>query len=241
MKEKKNLTIEETFALAVQNQQKNNLQVAENLYKEILKTNPNHFQSNFLLGTLSAQTKKFDIAKQLLQKAIQIQPNYAEAHNNLASVIQKLGEPQKAVDFFKKAIQIQPNHISAHNNMLFTLLYFEKIDPKYLLSKSKEFRSSLKPIKDDLLLKYQFNSKPKKLKIGFVSGDFRQHPIGFVLLNTLKHLKNKNLELIAYSNSLKKDSLSFELKSHFTSWHEIEKQKDLQIINQISSRSSQNN
>ena len=55
MKEKKNLTIEETFALAVQNQQKNNLQVAQKLYKEILKKNPNHFGSIFYLGTLFVQ------------------------------------------------------------------------------------------------------------------------------------------------------------------------------------------
>ena len=48
MNEKKNLTIEETFALAVQNHNKNNLQVAENLYKKILKTNPNHFDSFFI-------------------------------------------------------------------------------------------------------------------------------------------------------------------------------------------------
>jgi len=39
MNEKKNLTTKETFALAVQNHQKNNLEVAENLYKKILKTN----------------------------------------------------------------------------------------------------------------------------------------------------------------------------------------------------------
>jgi len=45
--DKKNLTIKETFALAVQNHQKNNLQIAENFYKKILKKNPNHFQSNF--------------------------------------------------------------------------------------------------------------------------------------------------------------------------------------------------
>ena len=36
MNEKKNLNIEETFALAVQNHKKNNLQIAENLYKKIL-------------------------------------------------------------------------------------------------------------------------------------------------------------------------------------------------------------
>jgi len=44
MNEKKNLTTKETFDLAVQNHQKNNLQVAENLYKEILKTNPDQFE-----------------------------------------------------------------------------------------------------------------------------------------------------------------------------------------------------
>ena len=58
MNEKKNLTTKETFALALQKQQERNFQVAENLYKNILKTNPNHFESIFLLGTLLAETKK---------------------------------------------------------------------------------------------------------------------------------------------------------------------------------------
>ena len=66
--DKKKLTTKETFALAVQNQQKNNFQVAENLYKEVLKTNSNHFESIFLLGTLSLQTKNFNRAIQLLNK-----------------------------------------------------------------------------------------------------------------------------------------------------------------------------
>ena len=48
--DKKNLTAEETYVLAVQNQQKNNFQVAENLYKETLKTNPNHVEAHANLG-----------------------------------------------------------------------------------------------------------------------------------------------------------------------------------------------
>ncbi len=89
-----NLTVEETFALAVKNRQKNNLQVAENLYKEVLKINPDHFESIFDLGTLLAQTKRFDLAKPLLQKVIQIQPDYTKAHNNLGNVLKELGEHQ---------------------------------------------------------------------------------------------------------------------------------------------------
>ena len=63
-----NLKIKETFASALQNHQRKNFKVAENLYKEILKTKPNHFESVFYLGSLAVQTKNFDRAKQLFQK-----------------------------------------------------------------------------------------------------------------------------------------------------------------------------
>ena len=36
--------------------------------------------------------------------------------------------------------------------------------------------------------KYQFANKPKKLRIGFVSGDFWEHPVGYILLDTLKNI-----------------------------------------------------
>ena len=117
MNEKKNLTTKETFELAVQNHQKNNFKAAENLYNQILKIDPNHIETIFLLGTLSAQTKKFDIAKPLLYKATQINPNNATAHNNLGNVLKELGEYQKAKSCYQKAIQIQPNYAEAHNNL----------------------------------------------------------------------------------------------------------------------------
>ena len=117
MNEKKNLTTKETFALAVQNQKKNNLQVAENLYKKILKINPNHFGSIFYLGTLLVQTQRFELAKSLLYKATQINPNYAVAHNNLGAALKELEESQKAISCFQKAIKIQPNYVEAHNNL----------------------------------------------------------------------------------------------------------------------------
>ena len=113
----KNLSIEETFTLAVQNHKKNNFEIARDLYEKILKTNPNHFKVIFLLGTLSAQTKNFDRAKQLLQKATQIQPNNADAHNNLGSAQKETGENQKAINSYEKAIQINPNYANTHNNL----------------------------------------------------------------------------------------------------------------------------
>jgi len=121
MNKKKNLSTKETFALAFQNHKKSNLQVAENLYKEILKINPNHFESIYYLGTLLAWTKKFNLAKPLLQKAIQIQPNYVKAYNNLGVVLKELEEHQNAINYFEKAIQIDPKYEEAHNNLAILL------------------------------------------------------------------------------------------------------------------------
>ena len=50
MNKTKNITTKETFALAVQNHQKNNLKVAENLYKKILKIDPDHASAYNNLG-----------------------------------------------------------------------------------------------------------------------------------------------------------------------------------------------
>ena len=113
----KNLTIIETFDLAVQNHQKKNYQVAINLYNSILKIEPDHFKSIFSLGSLLLQIKRFDLAKPLLEKAIEIDPNYVNAHNNLGLMFKELGEPQKAISCYEKAIQIDPNFSIAHNNL----------------------------------------------------------------------------------------------------------------------------
>ena len=113
----KDLTIKKTFTIASQNHQKNNFKVAKNLYKKILKINPNHFESIFYLGVLLLESNNFDRAKQLFQKAIRIQPNYAPAHNNLGIIFNALEEAQKAISSYQIAIRIQTNYDPAHNNL----------------------------------------------------------------------------------------------------------------------------
>ena len=113
----KNMTVEKTFASAIQNHQKNNFKAAEDLYNQILEIDPNHIKTIFFLGTLSVQTKNFDRAKQMLQKTIQAQPNNVDAYNNLGVVFKEFEEFQKAKDCFEKVIQIQPKHVDALNNL----------------------------------------------------------------------------------------------------------------------------
>ena len=69
MNEKINLTIKETFALAVQHHQKNNLQVAEKLYREILKTNPNHANTRNNHGSVLKRIRRISKSNKLFSKS----------------------------------------------------------------------------------------------------------------------------------------------------------------------------
>ena len=112
-----NKTIKENFDFAFENHKKNNLKVAEEIYKKILEEDPNHFPSIVLLGTLSAQIKNFDQAKQLLEKGIKINPDHPEAHYNLGLVYNALGDFEKAIICFETAIKIKSDYAEAYNNL----------------------------------------------------------------------------------------------------------------------------
>ena len=112
-----NLTIENKFTLALQNHQKNNLTVAEKLYKEVLETRPNHIEAICYLGTLFAQTKKINLAKPLFLQAVKINPNNPNINNNLGNIFFELGEKEKAIKYYEKVIQLKPNHGDVYYNL----------------------------------------------------------------------------------------------------------------------------
>ena len=67
---KKDFSIEETFALAIQNQQSNDFIVAKKLYNEIIKRDPNYVNAHINLGILLIQNKKYHNARICFEKIL---------------------------------------------------------------------------------------------------------------------------------------------------------------------------
>ena len=202
-------------------------------YKESIKINNNSADTYYNLGALYKKTHKYDESIESLEKAIKIKPDFIEAYIDLGTTLTMIGDIKGAIFNYQKAIELKPNLNFAYSNIFFTLCYLENNNSEFYFSLINKFRSSLVSIKKDLLIKFRFETKPKKLKIGFISGDFKEHPVGYLLKDTLKYLKEKNLKLFAYSNTLKKDNYSLKLKSHFNSWNEIYNKTDKELVNQI--------
>ena len=114
---KNNLTLKETFALALENYRKKNYSLTENMCNKILSIDSNHFDSLVLLSNIFAVRRNFQKAKELLIKANEIKPNNLSVLNNLGTAYKELGDIKKAVSFYEKVIRFNPNHTNAQFNL----------------------------------------------------------------------------------------------------------------------------
>ena len=114
---KKKLESEDLFKLAFENHKKNNLQNAENLYKDAIKQKSDHINSLFYLAGLLAQKKKFNEAKELFEKVVKLNPKYPSAKDNLCAIYKVLaniffqsGNLLESKKLFEKALILSPNN-----------------------------------------------------------------------------------------------------------------------------------
>jgi len=101
--------------------QLNNLDAAQNVYKQALKLKPDYFEAYNNLGAILINVGAWADAASYLQRAIELKPDYADAYSNLGIALSEMGDINQAVISLKQAVKLQPQHIAAHNNLGFAL------------------------------------------------------------------------------------------------------------------------
>jgi predicted O-linked N-acetylglucosamine transferase (SPINDLY family) len=107
--------------LAFQYHQRGHLQQAEQLYRQILQTDPHHVAALHLLGVIAYQVGRHDQAVDYISRALRLQPDYAEAHSNLGNALKAQGRLSEAVTSFQQALRLKPDYADAHSNLGNTL------------------------------------------------------------------------------------------------------------------------
>ncbi len=76
-------------------------------------------------------------------------------------------------------------------------------------------------------------SESHKIRLGYVSGDFKEHPVSYFLEPLLIEHDRDRFELYAYNNSFKSDSTTKRLRAHFDHWNETTDINDDQLFETI--------
>jgi len=101
----------------LENCQKGQYDLAENLAKDLIQKYPDHQFSWKVLGAVFKQTGRLQDSLTANQRAVEISPNDAVAHSNLGITLKELGRLEDAERSYKKAIAIKPDLAEAHSNL----------------------------------------------------------------------------------------------------------------------------
>jgi len=184
------------------------------------------------LGNIFLKLKKYDQSEKYFLNALNYQGNAMVIYNNLAVLYLEILDVDKAYYFLEKAINLDKKNIKIFSRLISTSLYLNK-DINYYKKISEEFGDI---VSDLVVKKYEqknFLSQSKKIKLGFISADFREHPVGYYLLDFLPELKKFNFELYAYFNFPSEDDYTKKIKKNFNNWKNITLLEDKDVVKLI--------
>ncbi|WP_027776940.1 tetratricopeptide repeat protein [Paraburkholderia caledonica] len=213
------------------------LQEAERQSRELIAISPDHAEAHRILGvTLVALGRRAE-AIASCSRAAQLAPHSAAVHSSLGNVYLGIGAIAEAETALRTALAIEPSDGNARTNLLFCLTHSSTIDKAALFEEHRLF-GEVHSVPGIVANRRYANQRDpdRKLRIGFVSGDFCNHAAAYYLLPVVQHLsRDPDLSLHFYYNFGVNDHFTEKLRSHADSWHVVANLSDAELVKKISS------
>lgn len=216
------------------------LACAEYAQAEAAFVSANHIEPldlNALSNLGAAQLGKRDVvsAAKTYQRVLETDPNNVAAYSNRATALQLCGEIELAIQDYRNALRLNPDYLFAQQNLLGALTHSFSCTPADYLREARKYGDRVRAMAMPYA-SWSSQSQPvgtRPLRVGFVSGDLRMHPVGYFLMGVLKCLDRTAITSIAYSNAVTEDSYSERLKAEFAEWNPVFAMTDQQLAEKI--------
>ena len=165
-------------------------------------------------------------AKSELEGALQRFPNHLLMHMNLGTVCKDMGNNTEALAHFRHVFEQSDAYPYAHSNYLFTMHYEPTVSPEDIAAASRKFGERYAPVDKQYQTFPNDRNPARRLRIGYVSGDFHAHPVHVYIEPVLASHDKQAVEVFCYHNGVKNDEVTARLKSHADHWRSIQAMSD---------------
>lgn len=193
---------------------------AEASCRQALQIKPDFVDAYTNLGNILMDMGRAEEAETSYKHAIQLDPNCAGAHYNLGSSLKDMNRFAEAEASYRRALQINPDFFEAHSNLLFLLNYSSATPAALSFAEARRYGQQVSKKATARFADWSCSMQPERLRIGLVSGDFRNHPVSYFLESLLPRL-GQSFDLYAYPTDNKPDELTGRIKPHFAAWHSL--------------------
>jgi protein O-GlcNAc transferase len=175
-----------------------------------------------------------DEAVECFQQVLSQDPSKAEAWCNLASAFRAQARLDDAIECCRRGSTHQPSCVQLYDNLVFTANYSPKYTPADIFEEVRRWNDQYAAPLSRFIQPHSNDRLPhRRLKIGYVSPDFRTHVLSVFLLPLLAGHDRRNFEIFCYSNVASPDfaTLKFQQLAHV--WRNIRDLPDEQVADRI--------
>jgi len=195
-------------------------------YDKAICIDPQFAQAWSNRGNALQELKQYEASLASYDKAISLQPDYAEAWSNRGRALGYMCQFELAEASYRQAIRINPDYLIAQSNLLFALNYLQSSAPEAALLEAQRYGAIVSPKSSPKFTAWNASANTDKLSIGFVSGDFCNHPVGYFLEGLLEQLDPSQFEIYAFATTSVCDELTHRIQPRFKAWIPLYGQSD---------------
>ena len=166
------------------------------------------------------------------RKAIELRPDMGEAHNGLGAILQETGELEEALAFYRRAATLTTDPRVIDN--LLVLLHLDPANDAQAIFEhhagwNRDYARAFAPRTPS----FGDPDAQRRLRIGYVSANFNNHPVGRFLTPLLTNHDGNRFEIFCYSDTQQADATTNRLRSSCDHWHDTRLLSDEQLAQLI--------
>ena len=195
---------------------------------------PDYAEAYNNLGNLHKGQGNLEEAVAFYRKSLALKPDDPEFHNNLGLALMDKGDLDGAAASYRKALDLGPDLSGAHSNLLFTLNYLPDCSQEEIYKESRRWNDMhAAPLLQNNPVYENSRDPGRKLRIGYVSPDFRTHSVAYFIEPVIKAHDRENVEIFCYANVKKPDKITERLQAAADHWISTVGRSDREVAERI--------
>ena len=195
----------------------------EEQYKKAIELDPNYSVAYANYASSLLKFGRLSEAKELLDRSLNLNPDQAITWSDLGRYYYEIGDFSKSGEAYEKCLELDPENRQGLTSLAATQIIRDDVDDAFIFDLHKRTAAKLEGDVEQISIQDLMRSRAgsDKLRVGFVSADFRRHSVAYFIEPLLENLDRERFAIHCYSGVIRKDTVTDRIEKLADKWMNV--------------------